>query len=206
MVRATAARAVRPNLKVAAELRLALPWPRTTSAVRCGAAEGAGARELATRGSAEATSAPHLYVTGSASARSSRGRLRRCRRRPARRPARSHDGRALLGEMPHVAVASLFDCKRVGVPEKANCEPGARPRPPLRRADAPGHQPSTRTRGAGAEWGAAPTRHFFPRPPTAAEPLVLPRRASPAFSSSVTISQNPITSQSRPPPIGQWGG
>lgn len=55
---------------------------------RCGEAEGAGARELATRGSAEATSAPHLYVTGCASARSSRGRLRRCRRRPARRPAR----------------------------------------------------------------------------------------------------------------------
>lgn len=208
-MRATAPRAVRPNLTVSAELRLALPWPRTTSPVRRG--RGAGARELATRGSDEATSAPHLYVTGCASARSSRGRLRRCRRRPARGPERSPDGRALflrrlLGEMPHVAVASLFDCKRVPVAEKDNCQAGARPRPPLRRAHAPGHQPSTRTRGAGAERDASLRRHFFPRPPTATEPLVLPRRAAPAFSSSVTISQNPITSQSRPPPIGQWGG
>lgn len=164
-------------------------------------------RELATRGSAEATSTPHLYVTGSASARSSRGRLCRCRRRPARRSARFPDGRALLlGEMPHVAVASLFDCKPVRVLGKGNCETGARPRQPLLGIDAPGHQPSTRRPGARAEQGAAPRRHFFPCPRTAAEPLVLPRRAAPAFSSSVTISQNPITSQSRPPPIGQWGG
>lgn len=169
------------------------------------------------RGSSRLAGAPRrpqpliFYVTGCASARSSRGRLRRCRRRPARRPARSPDGRALLlrrllGEMPHVAVASLLDCKRVRVAGKDNCQAGALPRPPLRPAHAPGHQPSTRKRGAGAERDAALRRHFFPRPPTATEPLVLPRRAAPAFSSSVTISQNPITSQSRPPPIGQWGG
>lgn len=43
-MRATAPRAVRPNLTVAAELRLALPWPRTTSAVRRGrGGGGAGA-------------------------------------------------------------------------------------------------------------------------------------------------------------------
>lgn len=45
MVRATAAPEARPNLAVAAEVRLAVPWPRTTSAARRGAAaKGAGAR------------------------------------------------------------------------------------------------------------------------------------------------------------------
>lgn len=75
-MRATAAPAARPNLAVAAEVRLALPWPRTTSAARRGAARrprGRGRGALPTRRSAEATSAPHLYVTGSASARSIHG-------------------------------------------------------------------------------------------------------------------------------------
>lgn len=81
------------------KVRLALPWPRTTSAARLGAAKGAGARALPTRRSAKATSAPHLYVTGSASARSIHRPApprRRSRRRPAPRRARSPDGRSLL--------------------------------------------------------------------------------------------------------------
>lgn len=46
MVRATAPRAVRPNLTGSAELRLALPWPRTMSPVRRGrGGGGAGARD-----------------------------------------------------------------------------------------------------------------------------------------------------------------
>ncbi|XP_059780866.1 uncharacterized protein LOC132367109 [Balaenoptera ricei] len=45
MVRATAAPEARPNLAVAAEVRLAVPWPRTMSAAQRGAAaKGAGAR------------------------------------------------------------------------------------------------------------------------------------------------------------------
>lgn len=75
-MRATAAPAVRPNLAVAAEARLALPSPRTTNAAQHRAARrprGRGRGALPTGRSAEATSAPHLYVTGSASARSIHG-------------------------------------------------------------------------------------------------------------------------------------
>ncbi|XP_049750957.1 uncharacterized protein LOC126082493 [Elephas maximus indicus] len=43
MVRATAAQAARPNFAVAAEVRLALPSPRTTSAARRGGQGGGGA-------------------------------------------------------------------------------------------------------------------------------------------------------------------
>lgn len=71
MVRATAAPAARSNLAVAAEVLLVLPWPRTTNAARQQRGRGRGA--LPTRRSARATSAPHLYVIGSASARSRHG-------------------------------------------------------------------------------------------------------------------------------------
>lgn len=181
-MRATAARAVRPNLTVAAELRLALPWSRTTSAVRRGrGGGGAGACDSRER-------------RGDLSPSSLRNRQRLRTQQPVPWRDATRGGRKFI---------RLQTCPSHG---ESQLLARRTPRPPLRRADALRHQPSTRTRGAGAEWGAAPTRHFFPRPPTAAEPLVLPRRAAPAFSSSVTISQNPITSQSRPPPIGQWGG
>lgn len=67
------------------------------------------------------------------------------------------------------------------------------------------HQ-TTSTRGARAEQCAGSKRHFSPGPRTASERRVRPVRTVPAFSCSVTISQNPITSQSKPPAIGQWGG
>ncbi|XP_045418091.1 predicted GPI-anchored protein 58 [Lemur catta] len=101
MVRATAAPAARPNLAVAPAVRLALPRPRTTSAARRGTARrprGRGRGALPTRGSAEATSAPHLYVTGSASARSIHGPGSAAppplAAAPAPRRPRSPDGRA----------------------------------------------------------------------------------------------------------------
>lgn len=209
MVRATAARAVRPNLTVAAELRLALPWSRTTSAVRRGrGGGGAGACDSRER-------------QGDLSPSSLRNRQRLRTQQPRPAPPLSPPPCPAPRAIPRWArpppePVPWRDATRGGrkfirlrtCPSHGESQLLARrtPRPPLRRADALRHQPSTRTRGAGAEWGAAPTRHFFPRPPTAAEPLVLLRRAAPAFSSSVTISQNPITSQSRPPPIGQWGG
>lgn len=184
-MRATAARAVRPNLTVAAEVRLALPWSRTTSAVRRGrGGGGAGACDSRER-----------RGDLSPSSLRNRQRLRTQQPRPAPWRDATRGGRKFIrlqtrpsrGERQTASQAHALD--RLG-----------------RRMDAPGDQPSTRTPGAGAERGAAPRRHFFPRPPTDAEPRVLPRRAAPAFSGSVTISQNPITSQSRPPPIGQWGG
>lgn len=113
MVRATAAPAARPNLAVAAEVRLAVPWPRTTSAAPRGGQGGGGAGRfrLAER---EATSAPHLYVTGSASARSIHGPgLRRAaasRRRRCPEPgAIPTDGRAR-----HSELAPLEDATRGG--------------------------------------------------------------------------------------------
>lgn len=66
--------------------------------------------------------------------------------------------------------------------------------------------PTTWMRVATAGPSARSKRHFSPSPLTASETLLLPVRTVPAFSRSVTISQNPITSQSKPPPIGQWGG
>lgn len=66
--------------------------------------------------------------------------------------------------------------------------------------------PITPTQVARARPGARSKRYFSPSPRTASEPLLLPVRTVPAFSCSVTISQNPITSQPKPPPIGRWGG
>lgn len=206
MVRAAAAPAARPNSAVAAELGLALPWPRTTSSARRGQG-GGGACDSRER---RATSAPHLYVTGSASARSIRGPLRRRRRRPARRPAiprrarRRPEPAALEGG--HTWRSQVYPTAKAPELQGEQTAREARPRPRLRPAEAPGAQPSTSTRVVRAARGTASSRHFFPRPPTAAEPLRLPVRAAPAFSGSVTISQNPITSQSSPPPIGQRGG
>ncbi|XP_054583164.1 uncharacterized protein LOC114231719 [Eptesicus fuscus] len=67
--------------------------------------------------------------------------------------------------------------------------------------------PTTPTRVARVGPSATSKRHFPPQSPrTVSEPLLWPVRTVSAFSCSVTISQNPITSQSKPPAIGQWGG
>lgn len=178
---------------------------------------GRGRRALPTSRSAEATSAPHLYVTGSASARSRHGPgLRRaaasgCRavlrpRDPPRR-ARPPLRAGFLGKMPHVAVASLFDRLRPRGAGRGNCKRGTRPPPPLPGVKDPGHSPDHP--GAGGK-GRTERRVyetlFPPGPLTVSEPLRLPVRTVSAFSCSVTISQNPITSQSKPPAIGQRGG
>lgn len=213
MVRATAAPAARPNLAVAAEVRLAVPWPRTTSAAPRGGQGGGGAGRfrLAER---EATSAPHLYVTGSASARSIHGPgLRRAaasRRRRCPEPgAIPTDGRAR-----HSELAPLERCHtwRSQVYSTENA-PEALAEETAREVHAlgclsvePKPQDIHPTRVASAGRSARSKRHFSPSPLTASEPLLLPVRTVPAFSRTVTISQNPITSQSEPPPIGQWGG
>lgn len=209
MVRATAPRAVRPNLTASAELRLALPWPRTMSPVRRGrGGGGAGARDSRER-------------RGDLSPSSLRNRLRLRTQQPRPAPPLSPPPCPAPRAIPRRArpppeTPPWRDATRGGrkfIRLQTRPSRGERQLPGRRTPSAAsppssrlGHQPSTRTRGAGVERDAALRRHFFPRPPTATEPLVLPRRAAPAFSSSVTISQNPITSQSRPPPIGQWGG
>lgn len=146
MVRATAAPAARPNLAEAAELRRALPWPRTTSAARRGRG-GGGACDSRER---RATSAPHLYVTGSASARSIRGPLRRCRRRPARRPAIPRRARWRPDPEPlegrHTWRSQVYST--ANAPELPGEETAgeARPRPRPRPAEAPELSPA-RPRG-----------------------------------------------------------
>lgn len=214
MVRATAARAARSNLPVAAEVRLALPWPRTTNAAR--RPRGRGRRALPTRRSAEATSAPHLYVTASASARSRRG--------PgsaalpplaaavpgARREApdgRAHRSEPASLERCHTWRSQVFSTEYA--PEALGEETAREVHALLRLSVEPKTQdihPTTPTRVARVGPSATSKGHFSPGPLTVPEPPRVPVRTVPAFSCSVTISQNPITSQSKPPPIGQWGG
>lgn len=216
MVRATAAPAARPNLAVAAEVRLAVPWPRTTSAAPRGGQGGGGAGRfrLAER---EATSAPHLYVTGSASARSIHGPgLRRAaasrRRRWPEPGAIPTDGRARHSELVplercHTWRSQVYSTENA--PEALREETAREVHALGRLSVEPKPQdihPTTWTRVASAGRSARSKRHFSPSPLTASEPLLLPVRTVPAFSRTVTISQNPITSQSEPPPIGQWGG
>lgn len=186
--------------------RCAARWPR-----------GRGRGALPTRRSAEATSAPHLYVTGSASARSIHGpglrraaasRRRRCPE-PGEIPA---DGRARHSELAplercHTWRSQVYSTENA--PEALGEETAREVHALGRLSVEPKPQdihPTTRTQVASARRSARSKRHFSPSPLTASEPLLLPVRTVPAFSRTVTISQNPITSQSEPPPIGQWGG
>ncbi|XP_045325944.1 serine/arginine repetitive matrix protein 3-like [Leopardus geoffroyi] len=118
MVRATAAPAARPNLAVAAEVRLALPWPRTTSAARRGGQGGGGAGRFRLAGARGDLSPSSLRNRQRLRTQHPRPRAPpRCRRslaaarapRPARSPRRAR--RPLragsLGKVPHVAAASL---------------------------------------------------------------------------------------------------
>lgn len=131
--------------------RLGSPCPGFGRRARRGAAaKGAGARALPTRRSAEATSAPHLYVTGSASARSihSPG-LRRAasRRRPCPAPDAipPTDRRACPSEPAplercHTWRSQVYSTENAPEPrrvETAREEHALGPRPPLRLAKAP---------------------------------------------------------------------
>lgn len=217
-MRATAAPAARPNLAVAVEVRFALPRPGTTSSARRGAAaKGAGARGASDSQERQGDLSP--------SSLRNRWRLRtqqprpraplRCRLSPplvprARRDPR--DGRARRSESAslercHTWRSQVYSTEYA--PEALGEETAREVHALGRLSVEPKTQyihPTTPTRVVRAGPSATSKRHFSPSPLTAPEPLVLPVRTVPAFSCSVTISQNPITSQSKPPPIGQWGG
>lgn len=202
--------------------RLGSPCPGFGRRARRGAAaKGAGARALPTRRSAEATSAPHLYVTGSASARSIHSpglrRTAASRRRPCPAPGAippegRTDGRACPSEPAplercHTWRSQVYSTENA--PEAWREETASEEHALDRLSVKPKPQhihSTTSTRMARAAPRARSRRHFSPSPRTASERRVRPVRTVPAFSRSVTISQNPITSQSKPPPIGQWGG
>ncbi|CAD7691869.1 unnamed protein product [Nyctereutes procyonoides] len=214
MVRAAAAApAARPNSAVAAEVRRGRPWPRTTSAARRGAARRPRGRggdlSPSSLRNRQRLRTQHPRPRAPPLRRSAAPRRRR-RRRPRPAPRRESPRRARrplragsLGKMPHVAAASLFARKRPRGAGRGNCSGGTRPRPPA--SPRPVH-PSTRTRGARAAASAGPRTHFSARPRAPSEPLLRPARAVPAFSRSVTVSQNPITSHPEPPAIGRRGG
>lgn len=214
MVRATAAPAARSNLAVAAEVRLTLPWPRTTNAARRPRGRGRGA--LPTRRSAKATSAPHLYVTRSASARSRHGAelaalpplvaaVSCARRNPP--DGRAHRSQPASLERRHTWRSQVYSTEYA---LEALGEETAREVHALRRLSVElktqDFHPTTPTQVARVGPRATSKRHFSPSPLTVSEPPLSPVRTVPAFPCSVTISQNPITSQFKPPPIGQWGG
>lgn len=181
------------------------------------AAKGAGARGASDSQEREATSAPHLYVTGSASARSIHGpglrRAAAARRRPRPAPrAIPPDGRAGRSEpapleschtwRPQVyALQDAPEARREETASEVHALGRLSVEPKPRDT-----QPTTGARVAGAGPRAGSRRHLPPGPRTPSEPRLWPARTVPAFSCSVTVSQNPITSQSKPPPIGQWGG
>lgn len=120
---ATAAPAARPNLAVAAEVGLALPWLRTKSAARRGGQGGGGAG---------ASDSQERRGDLSPSSLRNWQRLRTQHPQPGAQPhrrlsppplpgawrdppgwtggrARLPFGAGSLGKMPHVAIASLFD-------------------------------------------------------------------------------------------------
>lgn len=211
-MRATAAPAARSNLAVAAEVRLTLPGHgRRTNAARRPRGRGRGA--LPTLWSAKATSAPHLYVTRSASARSRHGAelpplvaaVSCARSNPP--DGRAHRSQPASLERRHTWRSQVYSTEYA--PEALE-EETAREVHALRRLSVElktqDAHPTTPTQVARVGPRTRSKRHFSPSPLTVSEPLLLPLRTVPAFSCSVTISQNPITSQFKPPPIGQWGG
>lgn len=222
MVRATAAPAARPNLAVAAEVRLALPWPRTTSAARRGGQGGGGAGRFRLAGARGDLSPSSLRNRQRLRTQHPRPRAPPrccccCRRRrlppPAPRARRDPpDGRAGRSEPAplercHTWRPQVYSLENA--PEALGEETASAVHALRRLSVQPKPQdihPTTPARVARAGPSAASKRHFSPRRRTPSEPLLRPVRTVPAFSRSVTISQNPITSQSKPPPIGQWGG
>nr|XP_035973813.1 serine/arginine repetitive matrix protein 3-like [Halichoerus grypus] len=216
MVRATAAPAARPNLAVAAEVRLALPWPRTTSAARRGGQGGGGAGRFRLAGARGDLSPSSLRNRQRLRTQHPRPRAPpRCRRSPPPAPRARRDppderaGRSEPAplERRHTWRPQVYSLENA--PEALGEETAREVHALGRLSVEPKPQdihPTTPTRVARAGPSARSKRHFSPSPPTPSEPLLLPVRTVPAFSCSVTISQNPITSRSKPPPIGQWGG
>lgn len=204
------------NLAVAAEVRLAVPWPRTTSAApRRHRRRGRGA--LPTRRAPGRPPAPHLCVTGSASTRAASTAPGSA----ALPPLAAADAQSRARSPPTGAPATPAS----SLPWKDATYGGRkfiRPKTPPRRWERklperyalgclsvePKPQdfhPTTWTRVASAGRSAG-SKRFACSPLTASEPLLLPVRTDAAFSHAVTICTESHHVTIRTPPIGQWEG